>query len=128
MRVRSRQLANSTKDEPRAAATPQETQDPATPIDCIELAAELEDLFGTMGIAGDDDTKMWNEVSTETLDHKTLAAAFQKMSRATDPLSRDLCVGEYRAALQRKLPLHWSSKARQEGRNAPPSLERAESR
>jgi hypothetical protein len=122
-KARVRQQANPANDKLQAAKTPQETQDPAASIDRNELAAELEDLFVAMAIASDDDTKVWNELSAETLDHKTLAAGFQKMSRAKDPLSQNLCVGEYRAALQRKFTLHWSSKARRESGDAPPSVD-----
>ena|SRR5215211_8328169 len=45
------------------------------------------------------------------------------MSRATNPLAEDLCVGEWRRALERKIALHWSRKARRQRRNALPSLD-----
>jgi hypothetical protein len=125
--ARVRQRHQRASEEQTTAGFSQEAGQPVdeVPIEGAALADDLGELFAAMGIASDasEDAKLWREFSAETSNHKTLAAGFQKMSRAKDPLSRDLCIGEYRAALQRKLTLHWSSKARRDGRNAPPSLD-----
>jgi hypothetical protein len=126
-KARVRQRRKRAREERITFGTPEAVGKPARalPIDGAALASELADLFAAMGIAtvGAEDTKLWREVATETSNHKTLADGFQRMSRAKDPLSKDLCVGEYRLALKGKVALHWSGKARRPGRNAPPSLD-----
>jgi hypothetical protein len=77
-----------------------------TPIASADLARDLGDLFAAMGFILEDpmEAEIWAEQKGKPVDHKGLAAGFQRRGRASNPLADEMWFGEFRKALQRNGP------------------------
>jgi len=97
----------------------------AAPEDVTSLATELSDLFWTMDLLDDGSSEraLWRQLSRETTPHADLARGFDRMARARNPLSPEVCSGDIANALQRKLAVHWARKAQTQAAKNPLALD-----
>jgi hypothetical protein len=77
------------------------------------LASELLDLFWAAGLRDDGSSErgLWLQLSKESIQHADLANGFTRVSRASNPLSSEVCSGDIAKGLERKLAAHWARKA-----------------
>jgi hypothetical protein len=97
---------------------------PAVSEDVTSLLTELSDLFWAMGLL-DDGTRertLWLQLSRERTPHDDLAKGFERMARAKNPLSPEVCFGDIAKILQRKLAVHWARKVQTQATKNPIAL------